>query len=185
MEQLKAQLANLQGKYQALNAREKRLVLVASAALVAFVLFVVMLSFSSSAAGYRRRIESKGLKLKEAQALADSYQEADRSRRDLERELSQNQVQLISYLEEKGAAAGLDIPTLNPKGDIALADGQIIESSVELTLTDVPVQKFHAFLSNVERGPGVVKVKYLRLEPRPANQTLTAWATIATYRSKQ
>jgi general secretion pathway protein M len=31
----------------------------------------------------------------------------------------------------------------------------------------------------------VVKVKYLRIEPRVNDQTVTAWATIATYRLKQ
>jgi general secretion pathway protein M len=40
------------------------------------------------------------------------------------------------------------------------------------------------FLQAIENGPGVVKVKYLRLEPRPQNETITAWLTIATYRLK-
>ncbi len=54
-----------------------------------------------------------------------------------------------------------------------------------LTLTDITVNRLVDFFSAVERGPGVVKVKLLRLEPRTSNQTLTVWATIATYRLKE
>ena len=56
---------------------------------------------------------------------------------------------------------------------------------MELTFTDVDLRKLTDFLRTVESGPGMVKVKYLRLEPRPATDTLTAWATIATYKLKQ
>jgi len=74
---------------------------------------------------------------------------------------------------------------MNPKGEVPLADGKIVESSIEIMMPDVRIDKLVAFLSEVERGPGVVKVKYLRLEPRPAAENITAWATIATYRMKQ
>ena len=77
------------------------------------------------------------------------------------------------------------MPNMTPKDDVGLGDGQIVESSVELTFTDVDLRKLHDFLSAVERGPGVVKVKYLRLEPRAASETLTAWTTVATYKMKQ
>src|SRR5690348_6351495 len=108
MDKLRLIIADLQTRFQALTARERRLVTAAAVTLGLFLTFIVYFSFASSAAGYHRRIESKGIKLKEAQALAGSYQQAEQTRRDMERQLSVNQVQLISYLEEKGAAAGLD-----------------------------------------------------------------------------
>jgi len=61
----------------------------------------------------------------------------------------------------------------------------IVESTVELTLTDVPLSKLVAFLALVERGPGVVRVKSLRIEPRLKENVLTAWATVATYKLKE
>lgn len=185
MEQLRALFADAQAAFQRLSTRERRLVTLAGGAVVTFILFIVFFSFSSSAAGYRRRIDEKQLKLREAQALAESYTDAERTRQDVERQLSSGAVQLISFLEEKGTAAGLEIPTMTPKGDVPLGDGKIVESSVELTFTDVNVRKLHEFLTNVEQGPGVVKVKFMRLEPRPANETITAWVNIATYRLKQ
>ena len=56
---------------------------------------------------------------------------------------------------------------------------------MEVTFTDVDLRKLYDFLSSVERGPGVVKVISLRLEPHDAAENLTAWTTVATYKMKQ
>lgn len=182
MNRLKTLLSDAWAWYQGRPDRERSMLAVAAGAVTVFVLFLVFFSFASSATAYERRTESKLLKLREAQTLAASYSEAQRSREQLEGQLSRSNVSLISYLEEKGSAVGLEIPTINPKGDVPIGDGKIVESSVELTLTDVPLKKLVDFLQSVERGPGVVKVKSLRIEPRPADQVLTAWTTIATYK---
>ena len=184
-ERLRALLADVQTWLQRLTPRERRLVTVAGSATCGFVLFLILIAFSASAAGYRRRTEQKLNKLRDVQTLAASYREAQQSRQAMERQLSTNKVSLMTYLEEKGAGAGLSIPAMNQKPEVLIADGKIIENSVELTLTDITINRLVDFLSAVERGPGVVKVKYLRVEPRVSNQTLTAWATIATYRMKQ
>jgi general secretion pathway protein M len=185
MEQLKAFLSDAQAWFQGLTLRERRLVSGAGMALGLFVFLTIQFSFSNSAAGYQRRTEQKLLKLKEAQLLAGSYRESEQKRQEMERQLTNSKVSLISYVEEKGTAAGLSISTMNPRPDVPVGDGQIIESAVELTLADIPINKLVDFLSAVEQGPAVVKVKYLRTEPRPKDKTLTAWTTIATYRMKQ
>lgn len=184
-EALKTAIADATAAFSRLTQRERRLVLIAGGALLAFTLFVVLISFSNSANSYRRRTAEKLAKLSEVQTLAASYGEAEEARKAVEAELSASNIRLISYLEEKGTAAGLDIPTMTPKGDVPLGDGKIIESAVELTLTDISLSRLVSFLDGVESGPGVVKVTYLRVEPRIANETLTAWATIATYHMKQ
>jgi general secretion pathway protein M len=185
MDRLRALLSDAQASFQRLTERERRLVVIAGSALGVFVLFSILISFASTAAGYRRRTEEKLNKLTEVQTLAASYREAEQNRQAMERQLTTNKLSLISYLEEKGTAAGLNIPAMNPKPEASIADGKIIESAVELTLTDIPLNRMVDFLSAVERGPGVVKVKLLRVEPRTSNQTMTVWATIATYRLKQ
>ena len=185
MEQRLKQLwSDAQSWFLRLTERERVLVSVAGAALGAFIVFLVLFSFSASANRYRDRTETKLRKLEQAEALAASYADSDRARQEVERQLSSSGVSLISFIEEKGEAAGMKIPTMNPKGEIPLGDGRILESSVELTLTDISLRSLYDFLAAVEEGPGVVKVKFLRLEPRPDNQTLTAWTTIATYRLK-
>lgn len=185
MERIRALWSELQTRFSALTARERTLVSVAGAAVLVFALFLILYTSASNASSTRRRTAEKLGKLQQAQELAHNYREAEGARRRTEQQLSGSNLQLISYLEERGTAAGLEIPAMNPKGDVALGDGKIVESSVELTLTDVPLAKFYNFISEVERGPGLIKVKYLRIEPRPGQETLTAWVNIAAYRMKQ
>jgi general secretion pathway protein M len=190
MESLKAQLleawTSVVTWFQALTERERKLVAVGGSALTVFLLFFLFFSLASSASATQRRTTSKLMKLQEAQRLAATYNEAEAAREAAERSLSQSNVSLLSYLEDTGKRAGLDIPTMNPKGDVAIGEGdRIIESSVELTLTDIPLAKLVAFLTSVERGPGVLKVRSLRIEPRPNQEVLTAWATVSAYHLKE
>lgn len=184
MDQLRQLIAPVQTWFASLSVREKRLVLGAGGAVIAFILLITFMSFASAARSYQSRTEKKLQQLTEVNTLAASFNQAKSQREAVENNLRRSDVKLITYLEEKGSAIGLDIPTMNPKGDMPIGDGTIIESAVELTLTDIPLNKLVDFLNSVEAGPGVVKVKYLRVEPRPANETLTAWTTIATYRMK-
>src|SRR5262249_8341479 len=131
-ERLRALLADVQTWLQRLTPRERRLVTVAGSATCGFVLFLILIAFSASAAGYRRRTEQKLNKLRDVQTLAASYREAQQSRQAMERQLSTNKVSLMTYLEEKGAGAGLSIPAMNQKPEVLIADGKIIENSVEL-----------------------------------------------------
>lgn len=185
MEQLKALVAEIQSRFQRLSPRERRLVSIAGSAVGIFFLFILLFSFSSTAASYRRRTEQKLIKFREVQALAANYRNAEQTRLRTEQQLKSSNVSLITYVEEKGTNAGLSIPTITPKAEVPLADGRIVESSVEIMMPDIRIDTLVSFLNEVERGPGLVKVKYLRLEPRPAAENLTAWATIATYRMKQ
>lgn len=184
MDKLKALYADAQNRFANLTTRERRLVIIASAGLLVFVLFVSLFSFNSSATSIRKRTATKLAKLEEVQGLAASFREAEQQRTAVERQLSNNGIQLISYISDKGTSAGLDIQTMNPKGDIPIGDGNIVESSVELTLTDIDLRKLVNFLNSVEQG-GMVKVKSLRIEPKASNETLIAWTTISTYRLKR
>jgi general secretion pathway protein M len=185
MEKIRGLLNDAKAWFERLSSRERRMVLATGGAVSAFVLFVIIISFANTADGYRKRTDQKLAKLRQVQDLAASYREATQERQGVEQQLTGSDVRLMTYIEEKATQAGLTVPNMTPKNDVGIGDGQIIESSVELTLTDVDLRKLHDFLSAVERGPGVVKVKSLRLEPRDASETLTAWTTVATYKMKQ
>lgn len=184
-EQLQQLLAPARAWFDRLSGRERRLVSLAGGAVALFVVFLVFLSFSSSAAAYRRRTADKQLKLQKIQGLAGTYRDAQQAREQAEAQLSNSNVRLITYVEERARNAGLEVPTMTPKADVPLGDGRIVESALELTFTDVDLRRLTDFLGAVERGPGVVKVKFLRLEPRPSGDMVTAWTTVATYRLKQ
>src|SRR2546423_863014 len=152
MNQLKALLGDAQMWFSRLTQRERLMVTGASGALGIFILFLVLFSFSSSADAYKRRIKDKSAKLAEVQALAASYGQAEMQRHAVERQLTGNNVRLITYLSEKATAAGLEIPSMTPKADVPLGDGKILESAVEMTFTDITLGKLVDFLSGVEQG---------------------------------
>jgi general secretion pathway protein M len=184
MNQLKLLIGNVQSWLAALSTRERRMVFAAAGAVGVFALFFTLNQISSAGHATERRIQDKLAKLQEVQELASSYSESENKRQAMERQLSSNGVKLISYIQEKGTTAGLDIQSMNPKSDSQLAESSnIVESGVELTLTDVNIRKLVDFLTSVEVG-GAVKVKTLRMEPHKATDNLTAWLTIVTYRLK-
>jgi general secretion pathway protein M len=176
--------ASLSTSFSTLTQRERRLVVAAGVAVSVFVIFMVLFSFSSKADGIRRRTQEKLLKLEEVQALAGGYRDRAAAQEALERQLQASNVRLISYLEEKSKKAGLELPSFNPKPEVPLEGSRILENAVELTLTDVKLNRLVDFLTAVEAGPGLVKVKHLRLEPRIQNETVTAWLTVVTYHTK-
>jgi general secretion pathway protein M len=178
-------VARIQTAFANLSARERRLVLVGGAALAVFVVFLVTFSFSNKANAIRERTASKMRKLEEVQTLAAGFRETEARRTAVESQLKASNIRLITYLEEKATKAGIELPSINPKADVTLDGDKIIESAVELSLTDVKLNRLLDFLTAVEAAPGgLVKVKYMRLEPRPAQESLTAWLTIATYKAK-
>ena len=184
MDRLRLLWAELQAWFLRLNPRERVMVTTAGGATLVVVTFVTLFLLSSSADATRHRTQSKLQRLAEAEQLAAGYSEAERVRKQAEAALTSSDVSLPTFVDEKGRKAGLEIPSLNPKGDIPVGDGRIIESSVELTLTDVSLPKLVDFLGTLEQGPGVVRVTFLRIEPRPKDGVLTAWTTVTSYRLK-
>lgn len=180
MEQIKA----LAQAFNTLSQRERRLVVACASAFALLIVFIIVYNFNSSAESIRGRISSKSKQLERVQELAATYREGKAQQEAIERQLQQSNVRLLSYIEDKGTQAGLDIPSINPKADVNLEGDKIVESSAELTLTDVPLNRLVDFLSAVEAGPGIVKVKYLRVEPKVSSETITAWVTVATWHAK-
>lgn len=174
----------IQSSLATLSARERRMVLAAGIAVSVFVVFMVTFSFSNKAAAIRTRTTQKIDKLTRVQELAASYNQSRAQREMAERQLAASNIRLSSFLEDIAKQKGVELPTINPKADVALEGTKIVESSVEVTLTDVKLNRLLEFLQAVEGAPGVVKVKYMRLEPRVASESITAWLQIATYHLK-
>ncbi len=183
-----AAFGNLQTTIQStlatLSVRERRLVIGGGALVIAFLVFFVTFTFGNTANAIRNRTTQKLAKLDEVLALTANYRQAKAAQEAAERQLSQSNIKLLSYVEDNAKQKGLDLPSITPKAEVMIDGTKIVENSVELTLTDVKLNRLVEFLTAIENGPGVVKVKYLRLEPRPQNETITAWLTIATYRLK-
>lgn len=173
----------IQSSLATLSARERRMVLAAGFVVSVFVVFMVTFSFSNKATAIRSRTTQKIDKLTRVQELAASYNQSRAQREMAERQLAASNIRLSSFLEDIAKQKGVELPTINPKADVALEGTKIVESSVEATLT-MRLNRLLEFLQAVEGAPGVVKVKYMRLEPRVASESITAWLQIATYHLK-
>ena len=174
----------LQSSFSTLSSREKRMVIGGALLLSAFIVFFVSFSFGNTANAIRMRTTQKLTKLDEVLALTANYREAKAVQEAAERQLAQSNVRLLSFIEETAKAKGLEPPSMNPKAEIPVNGTKIMENGVEIVLTDVKLNRLVEFLQAIENGPGVVKVKYLRLEPRVPTESITAWLTIATYHLK-
>lgn len=175
---------SVSSSFTTLSQRERRMVVAAGLALLLFAVFMVLMGFANRGNAIRRRTQDKLAKLEEVHALAAGYGAQRAAQESLERQLAASNVRLISFVEEKAKKEGLELPSINPKADVPLESSRITESAVEVTLTDVKLNRLVDFVTALEAGPGIVKVKYLRLEPRLQNETVTAWLTIATYHLK-
>ncbi|HLT29825.1 MAG TPA: type II secretion system protein GspM [Myxococcaceae bacterium] len=185
MESLKQAWAQLQTKFEALSTREQRMVLALIPVFVIVLFFILIITFDNSARSIRSRTEAKRDQLEQVRALAGNYSQAQAQRRAAEQQLSASNVRLLSLLEQRATQAGLTIPTMNPRGEAPVGDGRVLESRVDLTLADITVRELVDFLSAVERGPGVVQTTYLRIEPRPQAENLTANVNVSAYRLDQ
>jgi general secretion pathway protein M len=174
----------IQNSFSTLSARERRLVTVAGLVVSVFVVFMVTFSFANKATAIRNRTTTKTEKLAKVQDLAASYNQSRAQREMAERQLAASNIRLSSFLEDIAKQKGVDLPTINPKADVAIEGTKIVESSVEVSLTDVKLNRLLEFLAAVEGGQGVVKVKYMQLEPRVASESITARLQIATYHLK-
>lgn len=184
MERLRTFIESMGSWFGALSQRERRLVAVGLVAAAGFLVFATALGFSNKATVLQKRITEKNRKLVEMQSLATSYAQARAAQDAFAQRLNANTVKLLSWVEECGGKSGLDIPSMTSKPDQSLEGDKLVESAVELTLTDVKLNRLVDFLNAVESGPGVVKVKQLKFEPKLKEDTVTAWATIATWKLK-
>ena len=117
--------------------------------------------------------------------LTAGYRQAESQRQDVERKLKGSAVRnLFSYIEDLGKKDGLDITGMTDKGSSPATDDKtspVMQSSVEVTLTHVPLDKLTKFLNDVENNPGMVRVTRLQVRPRSDDAVLDAWFTVSTY----
>jgi general secretion pathway protein M len=167
-----------------LSPRERVMVSAAAVAVFVFVASLVSLSISSGIASRERRIEEKTRLLSQVSKLADGYRERQALRQALEARLKAPPVQLLSYISQQGTSNQVDVGDLRPSSAPGDLEG-LKEDSVEVNLARVELAKLARFLQALERGPGVVQVRRLRLTTRNDDQRLVdATFTVSAYQLK-
>jgi general secretion pathway protein M len=164
MDRLRRIQASLEAFFARLSPRERVMDSAAIAAVGLFVLFLVTTGVSRSITAREKRIESKTEMLSQIGKLTRGYRQAQADRQSLEARLKGPPVQLMSFVSQTGAQSGVEVNDLRP-GTPNTADG-LTEESVEVNLARVDLPRLARLVDALERGPGVVRVRKLRLATR-------------------
>ncbi len=166
-----------------LSPRERVMVSAAAAAVVLFVLLLVGTGISHSISAREARIEEKTRLLAQIGRLTQGYRQVQAERAALESRLKAPAVPLMSFVAQTGQQLGVDVNDLRP-GSPGGSEG-ISEESVEVSLARIDLPKLARLLEGLERGPGVVKVRRLRVTTRNDDpQLVDVTLLVATYRLK-
>jgi general secretion pathway protein M len=183
METLRRLRASAEAFFARLSPRERVMVSAAIAAVVVFILFLVITGVSRSLGARERRIEAKTQMLSQVGRLTASYRQVQAERQSMETRLKGPPVQLMSFVSQTGAQMGVEVNDLRP-GTPSTAEG-LTEDSVEVNLARIDLVKLARLLDALERGPGVVKVRRLRLATRTDDPTLVdVTLQVATWQAR-
>jgi len=180
-------LRKLQARAEAFVARlaprERVMVAWAAAAVVAFAVLMTWAGVSGTIGAREQRIDAKTQMLSQIGKLTQGYRQVQAERSALEARLKGPPVPLMSFVSQAGAQAGIEVNDLRP-GTPGVAEG-VTEESVEVSLARLDLPRLARLLDALERGPGVVKVRRLRMTTRSDDPALVdATLLVATYRPK-
>lgn len=166
-----------------LSPRERVMVSAAAAAVVLFAVFLTGTGVSRTISAREERIEEKTRLLAQIGKLSQGYRQVQAERAALEARLKGPPVALMSFVAQTGQQLGIEVNDLRP-GSPGGSEG-ISEESVEVSLARVDLPKLARLLDGLERGPGVVKVRRLRVSTRSDDPLLVdVTLLVATYRLK-
>lgn len=182
MNRLQELFAEVGSYLQKLSPRERLLVGLTAGAAVLLLLFFSGLGFVSAVHRHQLAIENKTKALREISQLAGSYAERSRSRQQLEQRLK-NKVALFTFIDEVSKKKHIEIGDMQDRGNTVGQD-KITESTVELDLTKVTLDRLTAFLKALEHDPRLIRVKKIRVRGRIDDpNSVDASLTISAYSS--
>src|SRR5437016_938000 len=185
MDRLRALLADLQAWLAAASPREKRLLAMAAGGVLLFIVLIGWASFSSSIGKAQLSLEEKRDDFDKISRLAAGYGQQEQERQLLEARLRQSPPALMGFVDGLARQEGLEIGGMTDRGVQAGGqNGRPRESSVEVSLSKVPLEKLTRLLQDIERSPGVVRVRRLRLRKSQENKdTLDVTLTVSAWQS--
>jgi len=171
-------------RFLGLTRREQLLLLATVAAFFLAVFFIIHLQIAAKAEAIQRKTTDNAKRLERIAQLTGNYHLGQKRREHFETKLNESPPGLITYVEQIAERTKIEIASISTRPEASIDGDNILERSVELTLTNVSLEHLVAFLKACEAGPGIVLVKQLRIQPRPQN-VLTSWVTVATYSKKK
>ncbi len=178
--------SDLEAWFSRLSSRERVLVSLAAVAVAAFIVFVAFVKVQRGIAAREQAIDRKTEVLAQVGKLAQGYRAAQAQRAQLEAKLKGPPVQLMSYVAQSGQRLGIEVNDLRPGvAAQATSSDKVVEDTVEVNLAKIDLPKLAALLQDLERGPGVIKVRRLALRTRTDDPAaVDATILVATYQLK-
>ena len=171
MDRLRSLLADAQAYLASASPREKRLIAFGTGGVALFLLLVVVLSFSAAIRKGQATLDEKRTDFDKISALSVGYAHEEQERQLLEARLRQSPPGLMSFVDGIARQEGVEVGGMSDRGVISGGqNGRPRESSVEVNLTKVPLDKLIKLLNSIEHSPGVVRVRRLRVSKNRENK---------------
>jgi type II secretory pathway component PulM len=178
-------LQNAEGYVQRASRRERLMLAGAASGLVLFLVFLISFGFSQAIRRHELAIANKTKALKEIAQLAATYGERSRARQALEQRLKAK-VALFTFIDDISKKQHIEIGDMQDRGSSTGQD-KITESTVELDLNKLTLDKLTEFMNALEHDPHLIKVKKIRLRGRiddpnavDVTMTIASYATAAS-----
>jgi general secretion pathway protein M len=148
-----------------LSPRERVMVSLAAGAVALFALMLISLKVSGAIRSRETRIADKTQVLSQVGQLAQGYRRAQADRALLEAKLK-TKVALMSFVSQTGARLGIEVNDLRPGQQLGDKADKVTEESVEVSFPKLDLMKLTALLTELERGPGIVRVRRIAVRGR-------------------
>ncbi len=175
-------LETAEGVVQRATPRERIMLAGMAAGVVLGLVALISLGFAHAIHRRELSIAAKTKSLKEITQLAATYAERSRARQMLEQRLKAK-VALFTFIDDVSKREHIEIGDMQDHGSNTGQD-KITESTVELDLNKLTLDKLTDFLNALERDTHLIKVKKIRLRGRiddpnavDVSMTIAAYAT--------
>lgn len=184
MERVRRLRAVVEAWLATLAPRERVLVSAAAAAVALFVVWLVSMQVGSAMSRREDRIAQKTQVLAQFGKLADGYRRRQAERGAMEAKLRSHPAPVMSLVSQAGQSLGIEVNDLRPTGAPTELEG-LKEDSVEVNIARIDLPKLAQLLVKLERSPGVVKVRRIRLTTRQdAPDVVDATLVVSTFQLK-
>lgn len=186
METIRKWKTDLEAWFSRLAPRERVMVTAGAIAVGCFILFLTFTKVQRGIAAREASVDRKTEVIAQVGKLAEGFRQAQADRAQLEAKLRGPPLQLMSFVAQTGQRLGIEVTDLRPgTPGIAGTGDKVAEDTVEVNLAKLELPRLAALLQELERGPGVVKVRRLALRTRSDDpNAVDATIVVATYQLK-
>ncbi len=173
LDRIRALWADAQAWIAAASPRERRLVLMAAGGVLLFVVLIAWASFSAAIRRAEFALDDKRADFEKISRLAGGYGAQEQERQLLEARLRQSPPALMTFVDATARNAGVEVGGMSDRGVISGGqNGRPRETSVEVNLGKVSLDKLVKLITDIEHSPGVVRVRRLRMRKAYENKDL-------------